>query len=197
MGGGSGFGSFFRLPYMFSRFGAGSFIIAFSVALILLAWPLSLVEVFLGQLSRKGAIDSLGHVHPKAKGIGLICVLIASVVGLYFSVVLCWVVVPYSVGSFRRPVPYALKSAGELEEYFFKHAVVKSAANIPIFFALVGLWIDHFGRVRKIDGELAEATMVADSGRLLVGKCDRAFIPNHAGRHWDAVCFWFLHQARA
>lgn len=143
VGAGTGYGSFFRLPYMFHRFGAGCFLAAYAVALLTVSWPLSVFEIFIGQQFRRGAIESLESVHPRLRGLGYASVIFCSaVVPTYFSVVMSWSLFPYLIASFKSPPPYNMQSTPELQSYFFREALYSSSNNNwSAFVAVLIVWV--------------------------------------------------------
>ena len=141
VGAGSGFGAFFRLPYMFHRFGGGTFLIAYVLLLILVAWPLTLVELLIGQHFRKGAIGAWEQVNSRLHGLGYAAIAFCSaLVAVYFSAVLSWTIRPYLVGSFANPASYASESAAQLNAYFEQEALYNNGSNWAVWVSLAAVW---------------------------------------------------------
>ena len=54
-----GIGNVWRFPYLVGQYGGGAFVFAYAVCLLLIAMPLYLVELGMGQFTRCGAIATL------------------------------------------------------------------------------------------------------------------------------------------
>jgi SNF family Na+-dependent transporter len=148
VGAGAGFGGFFRLPYMFHRFGGGPFLIAYCLMLLLAAWPLALVELLIGQHFRKGAIGAWEQVNSSLSGLGYSATIFCtSIISLYYSSVLTWTVRPYLIGCGMSPMefePYT-DSAMSMRRYFQEQALFNNIeTNWPLLVTLIGLWLIVF-----------------------------------------------------
>jgi hypothetical protein len=77
-GSSAGLYSLFRLPLMFELFHPGAFLVALGVCLAVLAWPLMLVELAVGQSLRLAAIPALGAVAQGGRGVAFAAVLVGS-----------------------------------------------------------------------------------------------------------------------
>ena len=79
-----------RFPYMAYKFGGGAFLVPYGAALFLVGLPLSLAELSLGQVTQRGALDSMRVVHPRAWGVGAAMALGPLIVVFYYNVILAW-----------------------------------------------------------------------------------------------------------
>jgi SNF family Na+-dependent transporter len=143
VGAGCGFGAIVRLPFALYTFGVGSFMVAYALCLLLVAWPVAVTEVFLGQHCRKGAIAAFASVHERARGVGVTASLFGFAVAVYFSVALSWIVYPFFVGTTQSPMPFAAHGASvaTMRAYIFDNALYSSGANYPVFIAVGAVWL--------------------------------------------------------
>merc|ERR1719244_153658 len=102
-----GLGNLWRFPWQCNKWGAGSFIFAYFVALFTLGMPLLTQELALGQKHRSGDIEAFGRMNWRLRGIGL-----ASVVGGFGIVTYYMMIIGlstvYFFESFMVPLPWDL-----------------------------------------------------------------------------------------
>jgi len=100
-----GLGNLWRFPWQCNKWGAGSFIFAYFVALFTLGMPLLTQELVLGQKHRSGDIEAFGRMNWRLRGIGL-----ASVVGAFGIVTYYMMIIGISMvfffESFMVPMPW-------------------------------------------------------------------------------------------
>uniref|UniRef100_A0A7S1R6Z6 Uncharacterized protein n=1 Tax=Neobodo designis TaxID=312471 RepID=A0A7S1R6Z6_NEODS len=139
-GGASGFSSFYRLPVMFVTFGVGNFMIPYIVCLLLIAFPLSALELFLGYQMRKASAGTFAELHPRAVGVGYAMPLIgAVVVAIYSSVVVGWTVFPFFIRSFAQEAPFNFESVQEAREFWHDRALF-TGDNFVVLLVLAAVW---------------------------------------------------------
>jgi hypothetical protein len=64
-----GIGNVWRFPYLVGQYGGGAFVFAYVVCLFMIAMPLYLVELGLGQYTRHGAIATLNSKFVRTAGV--------------------------------------------------------------------------------------------------------------------------------
>lgn len=143
VGAGTGFAHFLRFPAMFHAYGVGSFTIAYLICLLIVAWPVGIIEAILGQHYRKGAVQTLKAVHPRAEGIGFAAMFFNSgIVTVYYSLGLSWLLFPYGFSCFFSPLPFHVNhNATQLQDFFFTNALFSGPQNIPVFAGVFFVWL--------------------------------------------------------
>ncbi|NER81646.1 MAG: sodium-dependent transporter [Leptolyngbya sp. SIO1D8] len=136
-----GLGNVWRFPYLAGRYGGGAFLIPYLLAFVLIATPMLMLELAIGQKMQKGPIKSLRQLHPAFGGLGLMAVISAFLVVAYYTVVMAWCLI------------YLFKSIGiawgdDPETYFFQEVLHISEGvnqlggfNNSILLALVAIWL--------------------------------------------------------
>uniref|UniRef100_A0A2K5E111 Transporter n=1 Tax=Aotus nancymaae TaxID=37293 RepID=A0A2K5E111_AOTNA len=137
-----GLGNIWRFPYLCQTYGGGAFLIPYVIALIFEGIPLFHVELAIGQRLRKGSIGVWTAVSPYLSGLGLGCVMLSSLVSLYYNTILAWVLW-YFLNSFQHPLPWSscppdLNRTGFVEEcqgssavsYFWYRQTLNITADI-------------------------------------------------------------------
>jgi len=100
-----GLGNIWRFPYQAYVNGGGAFLIPFAIALIVIGIPLYYLEMSIGQFSSLGPIK-LWTVNPFMKGIGVAAFITNTVIGLYYNIVICWIIY-YFFASMTSVLPWA------------------------------------------------------------------------------------------
>ncbi|XP_076971014.1 inactive sodium-dependent neutral amino acid transporter B(0)AT3 [Tamandua tetradactyla] len=101
-----GLGNVWRFPYLCQTYGGGAFLIPYVVALLLGGFPLLHVELAIGQRLRRGSVGVWTAISPYLGGVGLGCLSVSFLVGLYYNTVLLWVLW-YLLNSFQYPLPWS------------------------------------------------------------------------------------------
>eukprot|EP01062_Namystynia_karyoxenos_P013459 TRINITY_DN14857_c0_g1_i2.p1 TRINITY_DN14857_c0_g1~~TRINITY_DN14857_c0_g1_i2.p1 ORF type:complete len:768 (+),score=204.95 TRINITY_DN14857_c0_g1_i2:110-2305(+) len=105
MGYAIGIGNVWRFPYLVGKWGGFSFLIAYVFCLVMVACPLYLFELALGQDTRKSTIHCFRAVRPRWAGLGwCTCVMLFFVLG-YYNMLLAYSLV-YMYYSFTTPLPW-------------------------------------------------------------------------------------------
>ncbi|KAL1503922.1 hypothetical protein AB1Y20_012383 [Prymnesium parvum] len=115
-----GLGNFWRFPYLCYKHGGGAFLVPYSLSLFLIAIPIFLLELAMGQKTQRGARELWVEVHPALGGVGIAGVLATFVVALYYNVIVAWALW-YLGNSFSSPLPWADERGGA--RYFWEARV--------------------------------------------------------------------------
>ncbi|XP_050406661.2 sodium- and chloride-dependent GABA transporter 1 isoform X1 [Patella vulgata] len=104
IGYGVGLANVWRFPYLCAKNGGAVFLIPYAVFLVLLAFPMTLLELSIGQYSGKGAYD-VWNICPAFRGIGAGMIGISFVFCLYVNNIFSWILY-YLYNSFLSPLPW-------------------------------------------------------------------------------------------
>ncbi|CAH8680877.1 unnamed protein product [Schistosoma rodhaini] len=99
-----GLGNVWRFPYLCYKNGGGAFLIPYFISVLLAGIPLFLLEVTVGQLTRRGVIAAW-NICPLFQGIGYACTLINFFLNCYYTVILTWAF-HYIFSSFTNELPW-------------------------------------------------------------------------------------------
>ncbi|XP_059523351.1 orphan sodium- and chloride-dependent neurotransmitter transporter NTT5-like [Myotis daubentonii] len=102
-----GLSTIWRFPYLCLHNGGGSFIIVYILMLILVGFPLLVMEIAVGQRMHQGSIGVWKNMSPWFGGVGYSSFMVCFIVGLYYSVLMAWSLY-YLVQSFQSPLPWSL-----------------------------------------------------------------------------------------
>lgn len=100
-----GLGNMWRFPYLCYKSGGGAFLLPYFLMLFLCGIPLLLMEVTVGQYTRRGPIAAMGKICPLFKGTGVGTVVISFLLSTYYNVIMAWVIY-YLVHSFYSELPW-------------------------------------------------------------------------------------------
>ena len=95
-----GLGNAWRFPGLAAKYGGGSFILIYLIAMVVLGIPLLMMEIAVGRKMRQGAPGSLRGINKKLEPIGWAATSNAFVVVTYYSAILAWVIIMVG-GSFK------------------------------------------------------------------------------------------------
>lgn len=136
-----GLGNVWRFPYLAGKYGGGAFLIPYLLAFVLMATPLLMLELAIGQKMQEGPVKSLRKLHPAFGGLGLMAVISAFLVVAYYTVVMAWCLI-YLLKSF------SLDWASDTETYFFQNVLHISdgvhqigGLNGLVLGALIAIWL--------------------------------------------------------
>lgn len=149
-----GLGNLWRFPWQCNKWGAGSFIFAYFVALFTLGMPLLTQELVLGQKHRSGDIEAFGRMNWRLRGIGL-----ASVVGAFGIVTYYMMIIGISMvfffESFMVPMPWE-GSADDGALYWLEmlkvpDSIADSAPDVSwkLLGATIFCWVITFFCIRR------------------------------------------------
>jgi len=122
-----GLGNVWRFPYMVYKYGGGAFLLPYAFALFVVGLPLLMLELALGQLTQRGALDSLRIVHPRAWGVGAAGALGSLIICIYYNVILCWAWL-YFFYSMRADLPW---SGGRSNAVDFYYGLLGMQTDVP------------------------------------------------------------------
>jgi NSS family neurotransmitter:Na+ symporter len=138
-----GLGNLWRFPYLAHKFGGGSFLIPYLIALFLIGAPLLILEFAIGQYFQRGAIKSFGKIHSRLRGIGIAAIFTDLVVVIYYGAVMAWTLV-YLIDSFDTVISWT----PDPENYFYQKILHISSGidtiggiNWLLFVFLAIVWI--------------------------------------------------------
>jgi NSS family neurotransmitter:Na+ symporter len=136
-----GLGNVWRFPYLAGQYGGGAFLIPYLIAFVVIATPILILELAIGQRMQQGPVKSLRQMHPAFGGVGLLGVISAFLVVAYYAVVMAWCLL-YLLRSF------AVAWADDPEGYFFSNVLQISDGigqlggfNWPVLIALAAIWL--------------------------------------------------------
>jgi NSS family neurotransmitter:Na+ symporter len=144
-----GLGNVWRFPGQAAKYGGGTFLIVFIIALVTAGFPLLLMELAMGRKMQKGAAGTFKGLNKKMEWIGWISVATAFVITTYYAVVQGWVLVmtvkAFSIAKSPAPGDIFMKdvlqiSSGPLDFGGFSPAV---------FFGVVVSWVIIYLCIRK------------------------------------------------
>ncbi|CAH8580365.1 unnamed protein product [Heterobilharzia americana] len=84
-----GLGNVWRFPYLCYKNGGGAFLIPYFISIFIAGIPLFLLEVTVGQLTRRGVIAAW-NICPLFQGIGYACTMINFLLNCYYTVIMAW-----------------------------------------------------------------------------------------------------------
>lgn len=146
-----GLGNIWRFPYLAYKFGGGSFLVPYLLALFILGIPLLMLELSLGQKLQKGAVGAFRAIHPRLSGVGFLGVFSSFIIVTYYAIVMAWATF-YLLESFSSSLPWAASP----KSYFFdtvlnlsKDISSMGAVDWPLSFALFFVWVMIYLCIRK------------------------------------------------
>jgi SNF family Na+-dependent transporter len=168
-----GIGNLWRFPYLVGKWGGGAFVVAYLICLFLVAIPAYLIEMVMGQYTRKSTIHCFRMIHPRWAGVGYSqAVMLFFCLG-YYNVLLAYAVI-YIAGSLFDPLPWAANSAR-----YWKEDVLNSfggdyegagfgGIQWNIALALLVVWVIIFFSVAFGKRILAKVTWVTVLGPIIM-----------------------------
>ncbi|XP_066261098.1 sodium- and chloride-dependent GABA transporter 1-like isoform X2 [Euwallacea similis] len=85
-----GLGNVWRFPYLCYKNGGGSFLVTYSIAMVVCGIPLFFQEVAIGQYLGSGGMTFVGHLCPILKGVGFATMTIVFLLDVYYCVIIAW-----------------------------------------------------------------------------------------------------------
>lgn len=98
-----------RFPYTALQYGGGTFLIPYTIIVVLVGRPIYYMEILLGQFSSKGCIK-VYDIAPAVRGVGFgqcLCTII--VLSIYVSVMA--LTIRFLIASFTNPLPWSVCNA--------------------------------------------------------------------------------------
>ncbi|CAF0793372.1 unnamed protein product [Brachionus calyciflorus] len=99
-----GLGNVWRFPFLCFKNGGSAFVIAFAIMLFTIGLPLFFLEITIAQYSKFGPIN-VWKVVPIFRGLGIVSLLVATFISIYYNVLICWSVI-YLISSFLPKLPW-------------------------------------------------------------------------------------------
>nr|AKN21425.1 slc6a-5 [Schmidtea mediterranea] len=100
-----GLGNLWRFPHLCYIHGGGAFLVPYFIMLLIAGIPIFYFELALGQFSSSGPI-SIWKVQPMFKGIGYSMLIVATIVSVYYNVIIAWSLY-YLFASFTSKLPWS------------------------------------------------------------------------------------------
>lgn len=125
MGGAVGLGNILRYPSVVFVNNGLQWFIPYLIALCMLAIPLLILEISIGQAARGGGVIAFNNISKRARGVGIGTIFTGYTVCTYYVVILSWVMV-YFRHSFYSPLAWE----GRLEE-FYMNDIIANVDPIP------------------------------------------------------------------
>lgn len=143
-----GLGSLWLYPYLSFRF-SGTFLIPYSIAILIIAVPLLILEFSVSQHTNKNIVDMFASVRKWLSLIGWFMLISAFILTSIYAVLLSWNIVYFFV-SFGQQWKHNAAA------YFFNNVVQVSESfgnfthfSMPLFIALIIGWVILFYYIRK------------------------------------------------
>ncbi len=136
-----GLGNIWRFPYMCYKYGGGSFLVAYLVALLVAGLPLLILEFSLGQKIGGSAPASLGKVSKNFAWVGWMAIIVGFFITTYYSVIMSWAA-NYFVHSFT------LAWGNDPKTFFYTNVLGLSdgilkigSPRLPLLIGLAIVWL--------------------------------------------------------
>jgi SNF family Na+-dependent transporter len=144
MGSAIGLGSIWKFPYEVGTNGGGAFILCYVVGLVLIVFPLMLVEFALGRHGRADAIGSIAvaaqesAASPRWRVVGALGIVTAFLILSFYSVIGGWALA-YAVDTVREGLPGSTVDAAKVRFDALLASPGRIAAYHTAFMALTAL----------------------------------------------------------
>ncbi|CAE7700573.1 Slc6a5 [Symbiodinium pilosum] len=120
-----GIGNVWRFPYVISKNGGSAAVMAYLICAVLVAWPLFIYEMILGQYLRKTFVATWTHIRPRWASFACAQFLLLFIAQTYFSVVITYTL-PYIAASCEHPLPWTESSSTE----FWSNSILNSYPDL-------------------------------------------------------------------
>lgn len=208
-----GIGNLWRFPYLVGKWGGGAFIVAYLICLFLVAIPAFMIEMVMGQYTRKSTIGCFTVIQPRWAGLGLAQVIMLFMCLSYYNTLLAYSII-YIGGSLVDPLPWAGDSArywhedvlnsynGEYDGHLLGPVQWKIAVALLLVWAIVCVsivfgkemlakvtWVTVVGPIVMLFVLLARAVTLdgaSDGIEFYIGKFDASAL--YDLKMWAAAC---------
>lgn len=143
-----GIGNIWIYPYL-SYKTTGLFFIPYFIALSVLAVPLLILELSVGQYFNKNVVDLFASIRKRFGSIGWLMIFNAFIVMSYYAVILSWHIIYFFVS-------FGMQWKNDAGPYFFNNVIQSSEGftgftqfSLPVFIALILAWLLIFFYIRK------------------------------------------------
>ncbi|XP_047497598.1 sodium- and chloride-dependent GABA transporter ine-like [Penaeus chinensis] len=123
-----GLGNLWRFPYLCYKSGGGAFLIPYFTMLFVCGIPLLLMELTVGQFTRRGPVGALAKLCPLLKGAGVGTVVMSFLVGTYYNIIMAWSIF-YTIQSFTEDLPWKTCNATWADTCFDEYGANVTAPN--------------------------------------------------------------------
>ncbi len=114
-----GLGNLWRFPYMVGENGGGAFILAYLIALVVVALPVMMLEVAAGRLAQGSVVGTYRQVNVLGTAYGWLVVLLTMAITSYYLVITGWTL-GYAIDAVRLAViPFDAFTAGYNSVWYF------------------------------------------------------------------------------
>lgn len=146
-----GLGNAWRFPGLAAKYGGGSFLLVYIIAMIVLGIPMLSMEIALGRKTKQGAPGAFRSVSKKSEYIGWAATTNAFAISVYYAVVFAWVIA-MAVFSYKfANMSGDSKAASSLFGEITQTSWTISGSNIPLTMAIIlaVAWILIYACIRK------------------------------------------------
>ncbi len=164
-----GLGDSLRFPGLCAKYGGGTFMFIYVVALLLIGIPVLNAEIALGRKLRAGAPKCMASLHKKAEGLGWASCLNSLGVAVLYAGMLGWI-----IAMLIKIVPLCINSTSmtraETGGYFFENVLHRGVSPL-VLVCIVAAWLMMFFCLRNGADSLsktAKFTVLIPVGLLTV-----------------------------
>lgn len=162
-----GLGNAWRFPGLAAKYGGGTFLLIYTLAMLILGIPLLTMEIAIGRKTKQGAPGAFRKMNKKAEYVGWAATTNAFAISVYYAVVFAWVLV-MAVCSFKfAGMVGNPQAASELFGKVTQTTWTISGAGIPLIMliALAVAWLLIYACIRK--GTVSAGKVVKYTGLTL------------------------------
>lgn len=162
-----GLGNAWRFPGLAAKYGGGTFLLVYALAMLILGIPLLTMEIAIGRKTKQGAPGAFRKMNKKAEYVGWAATTNAFAISVYYAVIFAWVLV-MAVCSFKfAGMVGNPKAASELFGNMTQTTWAISGAGIPLIMAIALLvaWLLIYACIRK--GTVSAGKVVKYTGLTL------------------------------
>ena len=165
-----GLGNAWRFPGLAAKYGGGAFLLVYIIAMLILGFPLIMLEISIGRKTRQGAPGAMRAVNPKFEFVGWTATSNAFAILTYYSVVFAWVILMV-INSYHfigfTGTPTAAEDATNLFGTLTQTTWSISGSHIPlaVILCLLVAWVLIYACIHK--GTVSAGKVVKFTGLFL------------------------------
>lgn len=165
-----GLGNAWRFPGLAAKYGGGAFLLVYIIAMLVLGFPLLMMEISIGRKTRQGAPGAMRTVNPKFEFVGWTATSNAFAILTYYAVVFAWVILMV-VNSYKfigfTGTATAAEDASGLFGTLTQTTWTISGFHIPlaVFLCLLLAWVLIYACIHK--GTVSAGKVVKFTGLIL------------------------------
>jgi NSS family neurotransmitter:Na+ symporter len=151
-----GLGNAWRFPGLAAKYGGGTFLFVYIIAMLLIGIPLLMAEISIGRKTMQGAPGSMRALSKKAEGIGWISVGNGIAISIYYAVVFAWVILmfflSYKFAGFTGDTAAASSLWADTIKTSWTTGFTEGANSLivwPVFLCLVVAWASCWYCIRN------------------------------------------------